>query len=682
MGRLGMGFPAGRRRNPNSQVAEPPAQISEISPSASWTGVEGSGFTALPADPLRSTAKPMIRPLFVPRQRYTDELTIGVAAGANDNGSLYANLGLQKVIVHFEGNTVELTNPSVQTFPDANGVQRSYIGWWVTLKHSGLDGKADVYFEAVPNDNTMQNRVIGPFTMHPAAQLYDYEIEIAPSLPQITGQRYPSFNLMRAYLKGENADTALVTISEAGDYDLHLGAFSSDWNRGSDVGWLTITASAPVRIKTPLDSNGLPSIFRPRIEPVCWRGSNITFDFADTGEYYTEPSWGYENWFDGVAFTNGNGREDLVRGRPRDLVGQLVRGQNYLTECTFSSVWNAATSQLLVRGCSVDDCWGDLFGGTECVIGSSIDDFDSSWFRTGVAALQVQYSGSAGSATIRASGTTTTKTWVLTEGGVDIDTFQTLSTGGAYLAGTHYTVQNVADWINTHSGWNATVLDNSRAAYSLGLEDGLPGGPFAAINAKGSPLTFYTRFDIHADIYQKGDGALKENVVIWGVAGHQIVAQDIFLTGTPGMNDVLVANCAFHNKDGDGQVSQFNAVHSHVVLAHISSSQQQWWMRTDLSYDGDGYCLIANNALPSISWEGAADGDVPITGNHLQVGATAPAGSTWTSTGGDGGSQFVNAAIGNFAPAGELAANPKAAVIAFDLNNNVRAASAPAGAVA
>jgi len=656
--------------------------MGEISPAAGWTGAAGSGFSSIPTDPVRTTAKPMIRPLFVPRQRYTDELTVGVFAAANDSGSLFTELGLQKVVVHFEGNTVDVTAPSVHSFTDVNGVQRSYLGWWVTLKHNGLHGKADVYFEAIPRDATMQNRVIGPFTMHPAAQLHDYEIEIAPSLPQITGQRYPSFNTMRAYLKGEGADTALVTISEAGDYNLDLGSFTADWNRGAGAGWLTITASAPVRIVTPLDANGLPSIFRPRIEPVCWRGNNITFEFADTGEYYTEPSWSYENWFDGVLFTNSNGREDMVRGRPRDLVGQLVRGRNYLTECNFSNLWNAATSQLLVRGCSADNCWGDLLGGSECVMGASIDDFDSDWFRNGVAALSVQYTGAAATATIRASGSTTTKTWVLTEDGVDTSTFQTLSTGSAYLAGTNYTVQNVADWINGHAGWNAAVLDDSRAAYSLGLEDGLPGGAFGAISAKGAPLTFYTRFDIHPDIYQKTNGALKENVVVWGIAGHQVVAQDIFLTGTPGMNDVLVANCAFHNKDGDGQVSQFDVAHSHVVLAHISSSQQPWWMRTDLSYNGDGYCLVTNNAIPEFSWESAGDADVQITNNHFQAGAVSPAGSSGSSIGGSGVSQFVDAANGNFAPTGELLSNLKPSALAFDIANAARAAMAPAGAVA
>src|SRR3546814_12209359 len=81
---------------------------------------------------------------------------------------------------------------------------------------------------------------------------------------------------MRGYLKGVLADTALVTITDPADHNLHTGAFAGDWNRGAGAGWLTITATAPVRILTPLLANGLPQVMRPKIEPICWRGQNVT----------------------------------------------------------------------------------------------------------------------------------------------------------------------------------------------------------------------------------------------------------------------------------------------------------------------------------------------------------------------------------------------------------------------
>src|SRR3546814_11241636 len=99
---------------------------------------------------------------------------------------------------------------------------------------------------------------------------------------------------MRGYLKGVLADTALVTITDPADHNLHTGAFSGDWNRGAGAGWLTITATAPVRILTPLNANGLPQPMRPKIEPICWRGQNITIDLFQSSERSEERRVGKE----------------------------------------------------------------------------------------------------------------------------------------------------------------------------------------------------------------------------------------------------------------------------------------------------------------------------------------------------------------------------------------------------
>ena len=680
MGRLGTGFPAGRKRtNPGGGQALP-----NLAPSPAWTGVAGTGFAQVPADPVRTTAKPVLRALFAPRQRYTDTLMVGVIAAANDGGSLLDNLGLEKVIAHYEGNTLDILAPSVQLITDANGALRSYVGWWVNLQHSGTYGKANLYFEAVPKDPAMQHRVIGPFVMHPAAQLYDYQIEIAPSQPVIVGQRYTSLEGMRSYLSGQAVDTALVTITEPGDHNIHAGAFGNTWNRGAGAGWLTITATAPVRILTPLNANGLPQPMRPRIEPICWRGQNITIDMFQSSEYFMETTWLYSNWFDGVRFTNSNGRNDLFRKRPRNELSTLVRGQNYMTECSFDATWESANTQALVRGCSFTGTWGDLLTGSQTLIDCTVSDHDSTWFRDPVAALAVQYTGAAAAATIRATGSSTSKTWTLAENGVDVSSLSTLSTEAAFLANTVYTVENVAAWINAQPGWSAIVLDTSRAAYGLGLIDGVPGAGFAALDAKTAPLTFHTRFDVHADIYQHGDNAAtsKENVVIWGIHGWQLVAQDIFLTGLGGMNDVLVANCAFHNKASDGQFSQMARAHSHVMLVHNSWASQGVWFRPDQSYTADAYCLAVNNTVPTMEWLGTPDADLVIAANHLQAGAIAPAGSTGTTVGGDLTSLFADAAAGVFAPAGELLANLKAATLKWDRNKAIRNSSAPSGSEA
>lgn len=64
-----------------------------------------------------------------PNQAFTDELLVGVYAAANNNGSLLDNMGIEKVVLHYEGATSEILSPSFATFADANGQPVTYFGW-------------------------------------------------------------------------------------------------------------------------------------------------------------------------------------------------------------------------------------------------------------------------------------------------------------------------------------------------------------------------------------------------------------------------------------------------------------------------------------------------------------------------------------------------------------------------
>src|SRR3546814_232488 len=138
------------------------------------------------------------------------------------------------------------------------------------------------------------------------------------------------------------------------------------------------------------------------------------------------------------------------------------------------------------------------------------------------------------------------------------------------------------------------------------------------------------------------------------------------------MSDVLVANCAFHNKASDGQFSQMQRAHSHVMLVHNSWASQGVWFRGDMGYTADVYCLAANNTSSVMEWVGAADADLTIAANHLQAGATVPAGATGTTIGGTGASLFADSAAGAFTPAGDLLANLKTSALKWDSNKAIR----------
>ncbi len=517
MPRSGFGFGGTARL---SNPASIPAAVT-ITPSASWDGSAGSGFGSVPSDPARVTAKPIMRLITPPRQRFSDTITIGVRAAANNQGSLFDSDGLDYVRVHYEGNTVDIIAPGIRTFANAAGQNACYWGWWCDLEYTG-DGNAEVYFEAVPIDPSMQSRVIGPYRYHPNVLEWDYDYTVNPDLP-LAGNNFHSVNPAINALKLRGATgAARIRIEKSGDY-----AFTDrNWNRGSGAEWLVIEGTVPgVRFSQALNADGTPTYFRPRFEPVCFR--TCEFDFATSSEYYFEPGWDHGNWFDRCSLTNSNGRNDTPLKKPRNGLAWIFRGRHWVTECTFSSLWNAVTGQHLVRGCTFTQCWSDLANGTYAFIGNTVEDFDGGFYRDGMEALTVSYSGPAASATIAASGIGP-KTFTLAEDGSSIGSFTVQTTKSAFIADTNYTVQNVADWINAQPNWSARVLSNDFAAFALCLDGTTPQAAFGPQDVKTAPLTLHAKFDIHADIYQLSGNARAENIVIAENQAWAVDAQNIF----------------------------------------------------------------------------------------------------------------------------------------------------------
>lgn len=686
MGRLGLGFGAARdHRRQAGAMPESGAQVLSIAPSPSWTGTAGSGFAAIPADPVRTTAKPVLRLLTPPRQQYTDNLLVGVYAAASDGGSLLEAMGLARVSFHYAGNTIDVAQPSFQTLSDANGIERSYFGWWAQLAHDGRSGLADLFVEAVPRDPAMQNRVIGPYTFLPSPTLYTHQIEVAATPAEIAGQRYRTLANAIAYLKAQNAKRPLVTITEAGTYiTANFG-----WTNASGEGRVTITATAPAAIVPYAGATVYSSateLWRVLLNAVRWSGANLTLDFTNTIQYYSETGQAFEPWFDGCNLTLSDARS-LWRKKPRSgIQAQLHRCPTWFTECTITNLYQSCNSARLVRGCTMTGGFEDIFDDADCVIGSTVDAHDSRWFITDVAALTVSYAGASAAATIEATGTSQTKTFVLKENGVEVSRFTVLDTQAAYSANTNYTVQNVVGWINSYgNGWSAVLLDSTRNAGNIGVAAG-KGLIFGAQSAKPGPLTLYTAFDLHADFYQKKNGAALENVAVADNLGVRLQTQNIFLSGTGNVRDVIFANNAFANYDDTPDAvnlsSQFAyGTHSHVLIVHNSLSTQNLNTREDVGgYNPDARCLFANNVSKQFARSGIPDPDLVVAHNHIMQGAV-PAYATGTTIGGDKDTLFAHEAEGDLAPQGALLANLKPPVLAYDRAGRKRGAKAPVGAV-
>ena len=656
-----------------------------FTPSEAWDGTAGSGFAVVPADPVRTSAKPAMRLIVPPNQYFTSSIWVGVYAGANAGGDLSDNMGLERVTAHYEGTQKDIPAPTVRTFADVNGNPVSYFGWWIELFRDGRNGHANLYFEAVPRDVTMQRRVIGPYQFSPQATLHDYSVVVAPSQPVDAGVSYQTIVAAMIYLRGVSANNPLITIVEAGDYDIASGTGGSTY---VGQGWLNVTASVPVTIAKPSLGTDAASVLRTRYVGTRWFGDNITFDAEFVSEWYNDGV--RDDWFDGVTIMDSSA--DTVSDPPTFAFWKktvrpsrwFCRNSPYFTECDISGINDPLVNANLARGNIVHACYHDIAMGARCSVGNRFSQMNSEFWWEEVPSLTVNYTG-AGTATLALSGGNGagSRTFTAKVDAVTVDTFTVQNSETAFNADTNVTVQNVKDWIDSLADWSATLLDNSYRAAFLS-RTGFKGAAFGD-TAIGAGLTLVAKVDMHPDLF--GNFGSYENMVFADNRGWSIYAQDIFLADGGGARDILVINNALHNRvsvnpDHAQHFSQLAAAHGHVVLAHNSHTGAGLLLRTDTTYNADGYCLLANNVIKTLTWQGSPDADLVIANNHLETGATSPSGSTGTTIGGDDTSLYVDADAGDFTPAGDLLTNLKTRVVKYDRRGVQRAVDDSAGSEA
>lgn len=684
MARLGFGFRGGRRSAMRGGAAARPA----LTPGDAWTGTAGSGFAQVPADPVRTTAKPALRLMVPPNQAFTGELLVGVYAAANCNGSLADNLGLAKVRFHFEGRQIDIAAPSFETFDDANDQPVTYYGWWVRLRHDGRTGDASLYVEAVPADPTMQSRVIGPYLFMPSAALHDLELTVAPSLPTIAGSRYQSITAALTYCAAQGRQRPRITITEARD-DYLLGGIGAPFTYTTAKGRATIEASVPVTIRgTTTYADATP---RTKYDGLCFRGANITIDMATAANIYHE-GVGNQHWFDGVKVVNSAGRGALAYlGGPRQF--GVARNNPYLTECQISDLPTAVNGASLVRGCTITRGFADAFTEVRCAVGNRLDDHDGyvDWAKD-VNAFTVTYTGSGTTATLELAGVNEagSRTFTAKVDGATVGTFTT----DRFYTATNGRNSSVVNWLNGLAGWSATLQDDTRRASVLSVVGG-KGAGFTARNCKNVTLQLVTMFDQHGDVWQHltTGSPITENVIVADNVITNFAGQCFFIASSFAARDFIFLNNGFHGKPGPSYAGDYNVrsdffsqmsrsgVKSHVVFAH-NSMTQGWLLRPADGFNADGYCLWANNVARSMAWVGTPDADIRIVNNHLLAGATLPAGTTGSSMGGTEEDLWQNPAAGDFAPQGALLTNLKPPSLRNDRNRKARKASDCAGLIA
>lgn len=647
-------------------------------PGRTWTGVAGSGFATPPTDPVRTTAKPAMRLIVPPNQAYSDELIVGVSAFANNGGTLFDNLGIEKIIVHYEGSKIEIAEPSRQKFNDVNDNPVSYTGWWTRLKNDNRFGDALLFFEAVPKDRSMQNRVIGPFLFMPSSTLYDLELTVAPSQPEVAGSRYSSIRNALSYCASQGKHHPHITITEARTDYLIESMNGPLFSYPSGKGYVTIDATVPVTIiGTAVYTDAAP---RTKYDGMRFKGANITLDYKTMQAINCET--GNRHWLDGVKVINSGGRSYIVPELKGPSIVGLVRGGGYFTECSVKSVPSTFNGAQLVRGCNASDGFFDCFSEAACVLGNRVDDYHSyDTLNKDTNAFTVTYTGNSATATLELSGFSDAESRIFTvkENGAVIGTKTVTKSGPTTLC------SEVVTWINSLSGWSATLQSDLVRATACSKPLNI-GGAFTAINVKGKTLQIVTFIDSHGDVYQTNIPAnTPENVVVADNVITNFSGQCFFLSTTSALKDFVFINNAFHDSGVSGYTfySQFgrSGAQSHIVVAH-NSMTQGWLFRPDSGFKSDTYCLFSNNVVPSIAWTGTPDMGMQISHNHCYSMSTAAVGSVGSSFGGSATQIWPTAASGNFAPSGNLLMASAASSVTFDWQGRRRAESDAQGAVA
>lgn len=679
-------------------------ELPALSPSSLWRGTAASGFSVTPVDPVRTTAKPACRLLVPPGQRFTNTVTIGVAAFANDGGTLIG--GIDRVRFHYEGSTLDVVAPSYHSFKDANDRTVAYFGYWARLKRQyGPVGEALLYIEAIPADATMQSRVIGPYSFYPHEKLHDREYTINPDAA-VTATNLHTFDAAISRIKSDAAKNPRITFKKA------MGNVESNFSNlaYSAQSYVTVEADFPVTFgRTAMATNAdvdTAARMRPRVGAMWFKGENITFDYAFMDTALAETG---ENWvLDGINMTNSRGFGALWRGGPYWTFAR-VTGSPWFLECTISNLENACTFANLVRGGVVRNATRDIFSDGRCIVGTRVERHSDTIWNNDTPVMSVVYTGAEATATVSRIGSPDpgTATYAF-KWGANSRTFTCGKGPAFYAAGlsgdSGYTFGHLVTWINTvlaglDSGWSATLIDTDGWRATSGSLPGRKAQGFGDTNCKDTAQTIVSAFDTHGDWYQQRFDGIRENVIAYGNIGFDMQTQNIFLSSNVPAQDFVFVNNAFANDPVGSdyfipgvflsQIGRANnaTVMSHVVLAHNSMPNQGLGMRNDgtTSYSThDAYCLIANNVLRTLSRSSKTPGreiGATIRNNHIHEGQGPLPEAVGTTIGGDADSLFENFAIGDFTPKGALLTNLKAPVVSFDPVSLNQGANAAAGVI-
>ncbi|XUU61081.1 cadherin repeat domain-containing protein [Erythrobacter sp. HA6-11] len=636
--------------------------VAALAPSLQWDGTAGSGFSDLPTDPVRTSAKPAIRLIVPPNQHFTDELLVGFSAWANNEGSMLDRNGLSHVQIIFEGTSHRIPEPTLRSFQDTNGEFVAYRAWWVRLKRpQNLTGDTQLYAEAVPADPTMQSRVIGPYTFTLTDNLHDFEWTIDPDNPSAPFTSSDISDGLRAAWQA-GANNPRIRVAKSGQYsvaDVVVGAPYA----GS--GYATIEADEGVTATIAHDAD-TRGVMRNKYDRLRFKGANVILDMSSIEVLYNEGIG--DHWLDGCSLIHTGGHTSLWNGTTRNG-STAVRNSPWFTEVSFEGIDSPVANANLVRGCKANHCYNDFAAQPRCLIGNSVTNHDSSFFRTQIDALSIFYSGSddATLSTVTGGyGSSAYRRFTFLINGTEVVSYDSLTANWQSESGTYW-VSDLVEFINQSaalSSWSAVLHDDTRQAGHVGLTGG-NGSTFSAEPITSAGTTFQTFIDLHSDFSQMSASADTENTIIEANQVLDFQGQIVWLSSNFDIMDCFYVNNTFNEVEGFGGFSQVSrtGAKSHIVIAHNTLTNQELLLRDAPLSD---FTLIANNVFENLTSDGAGIGSGEINDNHVYGSGNTIPGAVGTVLAGGEIDLFTNAAQEDFTPSGDLLANTKQPVVAYD----------------
>ena len=570
--------------------------IPTVAPGAAWNGTALSGGTP-PADPTRTTAKPAAQWLQPSELRMSGNIVIGVDADAK-GGVAYVDFWVE--------GTVQRVAQSLYADTDINGKARKRLGYFISLNSAAFNavsttGSARIFATAVPNDATMQSRVIGntlasfngdrQMTVFPRTTASDFAKTIGAS-----GKDYTTLDAAIVAAKAANAEAAEFTLTDNATYPLTTVATARySGVKGFHVVKAATGVSATIsRAVFPTGANTTWSI-EPMFDGLEFRGSGITVDFRNFSTI-GNGSMVKPGRFNGCNITNSIADSQSLYWNKGPGPQRGFGIASYIEECTFRYVGDPLSYVLMAHGNNVFDTGGRIFTSTHGSSRNYINRVSIATYRTPVNAMTISYSGIE-AATITKTGNSDSGSFLLKINGATVKTYPL----GTLTTDTWYDYQAIVNDINAYgSGWAATFQDNSRRASSmLGSGFGSTNG-FTDVSVTSTPRQLDAWFDIHSDWFQMfTGGATRSNIVCRGNVMHNVVNNGM----TTMFNDAPLQDVVFDsNANYGGGASYYGQGSGHGPFSHFVNRNYygtESWVYGSAN-GSDTYCTFEQCVLGSI----------------------------------------------------------------------------------